>query len=65
MQRPDISNRINKSAEYFGYAHIAISVGSEENVDELTNKLIKDGYKNTDGPRCRGCEKTTNNILLS
>lgn len=54
MQRPDISNRINRSAEYFGYAHIAISVGSEETVDELTKKLIKDGYKNPDGPRSTG-----------
>jgi len=54
MQRPDISNRINKTAEYYGYAHIAISVGSEENVVELTKKLIIEGYKNPEGPRRTG-----------
>lgn len=54
MQRPDISKRSDKTAEFCGYAHIAISVGTEEIVDQLTNKLEKDGYKKLDGPRRTG-----------
>ncbi|MDX1641628.1 MAG: VOC family protein [Balneolaceae bacterium] len=55
MQRPDIQSA-NKSSdkEYFGYAHIAISVGSEENVDELTEILRNDGFPVLDGPRRTG-----------
>lgn len=31
--------------ESFGLAHFAVSVGSEQRVDELTEKLRKDGYQ--------------------
>lgn len=37
-----------------GYAHIAISVGSEEAVDALTERLRDDGYPVCDGPRRTG-----------
>jgi len=40
--------------DYLGYAHIALSVGSKERVDELAKKLNEDGYKIISGPRTTG-----------
>ena len=37
-----------------GYTHIAISLGSKEAVDELTEKLKTDGFKVISGPRITG-----------
>ncbi len=37
-----------------GYIHIAFSVGSKEKVDELTERLKKDGYEVVSGPRTTG-----------
>lgn len=37
-----------------GYAHIAISVGSEHVVNDLTNQLSNDGYTVSSGPRWTG-----------
>lgn len=37
-----------------GYAHLAISVGSEANVDSLTARLREDGYEVLSGPRRTG-----------
>lgn len=37
-----------------GYIHIAFSVGSKENVDELTKQLKADGYDVISGPRTTG-----------
>lgn len=55
MQRPDIQSAQKSSdKEYFGYAHIAISVGSEGKVDELTEILRNDGFPVLDGPRRTG-----------
>ena len=55
MQRPDVMNKKGKSnQEYTGYVHLAISLGSEEAVDELTQQLIDDGYKRISGPRRTG-----------
>jgi len=55
MQRPDIQT-IEKSngEEFYGYAHLAISVGSEEKVNRLTKTLKNDGYLILDGPRRTG-----------
>ena len=53
MTKPDLSE-IKERANNYGYAHISISVGSMENVDLTTQKLIADGYKNIDGPRTTG-----------
>ena len=39
---------------YYGMAHISFSVGSKENVDEVTSKLQRDGYTVLDGPRKTG-----------
>ena len=53
MTRPDIENS-EKSIYRAGYAHIAISLGSREMVDELTGRLRSDGYKIISGPRVTG-----------
>ena len=37
-----------------GYAHLACSVGSEDEVRRLTSKLARDGYNCIDGPRRTG-----------
>ena len=37
-----------------GYAHIAISLGSKEAVDELTERFKADGFEVISGPRTTG-----------
>lgn len=56
MQRPDILSNTKTSAEQecYGYAHLAISLGSEAAVDTLTARLAEDGYPHLDGPRRTG-----------
>lgn len=55
MQRPDIeSAKKSPGKEYYGYAHLAISAGSEEKVNELTEILRNDGFPILDGPRRTG-----------
>ena len=41
-------------AQRLGLAHLAVSVGSERLVDELTQRLRKDGIAVIDGPRRTG-----------
>jgi lactoylglutathione lyase len=41
-------------AQRMGLTHLAVSVGSESGVDELTNRLRRDGYEALDGPRRTG-----------
>ena len=53
MSKDNVEN-IDKSAEYMGYTHIAFSVGSEDKVNQLTDKLKNDGYKVLSGPRTTG-----------
>lgn len=43
-----------KTLNRTGYAHIAFSVGSKENVDELTRKISAAGYEVISGPRVTG-----------
>jgi lactoylglutathione lyase len=38
----------------FGLTHLAISVGSDQRVDELTRRLSEDGVPILDGPRRTG-----------
>jgi lactoylglutathione lyase len=45
---------IAAGAERMGLTHFAISVGSEQLVDELTRRLHGDGYPVLDGPRRTG-----------
>jgi lactoylglutathione lyase len=42
------------TGNYFGYAHFAISVGTKEKVDQLTEALKENGYQVLDGPRKTG-----------
>jgi len=53
MHKPEISALINQD-ECLGFIHFAISVGSKEMVDTLTNKLRQDGFKITGEPRTTG-----------
>ncbi len=56
MQRPDIHELPSHGEEtqFFGYAHLALSVGSEAKVDALTARLVADGFTRLDGPRRTG-----------
>ena len=52
MQRPALAQRVDGPA--VGYAHLAVAVGSEGGVDQLTARLARDGYAVLDGPRRTG-----------
>ena len=55
MHKPKVAaRRGNRSTERLGYAHLAISVGSEAAVDALIECLKADGYQVLDGPRRTG-----------
>ena len=55
MQMPGIlENRQDGLAQWMGFTHIALSVGSEATVDTLTERLRNDGYTIADGPRRTG-----------
>ena len=55
MQMASVSRNANDPLDlYTGLAHFAISVGSSEQVDELTKTLKSDGYQVLDGPRVTG-----------
>jgi lactoylglutathione lyase len=46
--------KLSPGAERMGLTHLAISVGSEQGVNELTRRLEQDGYPILDGPRRTG-----------
>ena len=55
MQRPDLLPLARQPGqEFLGYAHLALTVGSAAAVDELTQRLVADGYQRLDGPRWTG-----------
>lgn len=54
MHNPDIIDKSGKQNKMAGLIHFAISVGSVENVDVLTNKLRKDGFIIAGEPRTTG-----------
>ena len=55
MHRPDISESPNgNKQEHFGIIHFAVSVGSKEKVDTITETLRKDGYSIVGEPRTTG-----------
>ena len=55
MHMPFIPETTNDSHKQFtGLIHFAISVGSKEKVDALTNMLKNAGYEVIDGPRRTG-----------
>ncbi|KEK22876.1 VOC family protein [Bacillus gaemokensis] len=52
MCQKGIENKPNPNIT--GYAHLAFSVGSEENVNQLTKTLKEAGYPVLNGPRFTG-----------
>lgn len=54
MTRADITTGAGERGAVFGWAHIAISVGSKEQVDALTAVLRADQYRVESGPRVTG-----------
>ncbi len=52
MHSPSIRHRV--AGDHNGYIHLAISVGSCEEVDRLTEKMYTDGVPVLDGPRRTG-----------
>lgn len=53
MTKPNLNSMPDRTDNY-GYAHISISVGSKETVNEITKCLADDGYIHLDGPRTTG-----------
>ena len=53
MKKPQMEDG-EKSLNRTGYIHVAFSLGGKETVDELTEKLKKDGYTIVSGPRTTG-----------
>lgn len=53
MTKPDLTDS-GDLLNRFGYAHIAISVGTREAVDVMTARLNADGYPVLSGPRTTG-----------
>jgi lactoylglutathione lyase len=54
MHRPDISEIIHKLDSKLGLAHFAISVGTKEKVDLLTERIRENGYRIVGEPRITG-----------
>ena len=53
MTRPGMANS-PKELYRTGYAHLSISVGSEEDVDAISKQFAHDGYTVIDAPRVTG-----------
>ena len=53
MQKPGVEAQTENQMRT-GFIHMAISVGSKEQVDTLTETLKQDGYTVTIGPRTTG-----------
>lgn len=53
MQKPGVEAQTENQMRT-GFIHVAISVGSKEQVDKLTETLKQDGYMVTSGPRITG-----------
>ena len=55
MQMPTIPESLNDiSKQFTGFIHFAISLGSKEKVNALTEQLRKDGYSIVGEPRTTG-----------
>lgn len=53
MKKPQL-NEIEMIVPCVGWAHLAFSVGSRENVDNITKKITGDGYALISAPRTTG-----------
>ncbi|AYE38337.1 VOC family protein [Companilactobacillus zhachilii] len=66
-------NRHHEQGYPLGYMHLAMSLGSKENVDNLTKEIAAAGYKHLSGPRTTGdgyyesvvCDPEGNQIELT
>ena len=55
MSRTDVDQvRNSEDREFIGFAHLAISTGSKDQVDRLTERLRQAGYKVIGEPRTTG-----------
>ncbi len=54
MHRPDVSEYVKESGSLLGLTHFAISVGSKEKVDLLTESIREAGYTIIGEPRTTG-----------
>tara|TARA_R110000764_G_scaffold147802_1_gene235693 strand:- start:216 stop:602 length:387 start_codon:yes stop_codon:yes gene_type:complete len=54
MHNPSINKSSNPDIIDTGFAHMAISVGTKQKVDSLTNELRANGYSITGEPRTTG-----------
>ena len=54
MRRPDIIQNLSGEEEHIGISHFAVSVGSKEKVDTLTEQIRDSGYKIIGQPRTTG-----------
>jgi lactoylglutathione lyase len=54
MHKSNISDKSHSMDELFGLAHFAISVGSKQLVDDLTDRLRLNGYFVVGEPRTTG-----------
>lgn len=54
MNRKDMENEIGFHRATYGLAHFAISVGSKEKVDRLTEVIRNDGFEVIGEPRTTG-----------
>lgn len=55
MRMPSVPDSLNNIYHQFsGLIHFAVSVGSEEQVNRMTEKFQFDGYEIVDGPRWTG-----------
>jgi lactoylglutathione lyase len=54
MATPDVVLGASEEGAMHGYAHLALSVGSREAVDALTERLRADGHRVLSGPRTTG-----------
>lgn len=53
MNKPVLEDG-EKALNHTGYIHLAFRLGSKEAVNELTERLKKDGYQIVSGPRTTG-----------
>lgn len=53
MKRPQMKDE-EKTLNRTGYIHIAFSLGSKKQVDDLTERLRNDGFSVVSGPRTTG-----------
>lgn len=54
MHNPEVLELVNPAKERIGLVHFAISVGSKEKVDAITEQLRNAGYKIVGEPRTTG-----------